>query len=497
MWNATASVLLPLDADVAVRPATRPGSLSSRFGAHWVKYLLILFLLVGCQTFAPPSAPVIELPAAFPSQSGEHPLQDAWWRDFNDQELNALLDQAMRSGLSIRIALARLDQAQAAAAKTGSLLWPQADVSGNAAQAWAKPEARNVSSAQTFGLGLAASYELDLWGRVRALRQADQLAIEASHEDVRTAALTLSGEIVEAWISLCSTRQQLDVLARQQSANADMLSTLERRFANSLATALDVYQQREAMAQVDAAIPLLQAEIVRLENKVNQLLGKGPGESSLTGSALPVPMPMPETGLPSDLLAARPDIRAGWLRLEEAGWDLASAKADRLPAIRLTGKFEHEGDKLNHIFANWLANLAAALSAPIFDGGQRAAETLRQEAIRKERLGAYENTVFAALAEVDTKVSAAWKQQEHLDALHTQLDLAKGSLGSARTRYGQGLVAYETVLTQQLKVHQLERSIIQKHAELLIIQAGLCRALGHGWRTHFPIHSDTLRTGRS
>ena len=455
-----------------------------------MRILLLLLLLTGCHAYSPAPPPATMLPQTFRTEAGSHEIADQWWRDLQSPELNALMDEAFRSAPDMRTALARLEQARATAEKTGSALWPSLDGSVDAGKSWVKPDAANLVESEAYGLGLAASYELDLWGRVRALRQADLSEAQASAFDLRTVALSLSGEIAEAWISLCSAREQLAVLDAQQRTNSDILSTLELRFANSLASALDVLQQREAIAETATRISPLQAEVARLENRLNLLVGKAPGTLNFSAATqLPKALPLPATGLPADLLQDRPDIRASWQRLLEAGWNLASAEADRMPALRLTGKFEQNGDEINRIFDNWLANLAASLTAPILDGGSRRAEVKRQEAIRDERLASYEKTVFTALSEVDTSVNTILRQIELLDALAMQRDAAQAALGSARIRYQYGVVTYDTALSLLLKLQQLERTSIQAQASLLISQTGLCRALGKGWRSAFPLTS--------
>lgn len=452
-----------------------------------MRLLFLFLLLTGCRAFAPDPAPQPLLPQTHRVEAGDHAVPEAWWRELGSPELDALMDEAFRSAPDLRTGLARLDQARAAAARTGAALWPSVTGDGDAARNWSKARQRNVIEADAYGLGLAASYELDLWGRVRSLRNADALEAEASREDLRTVALSLSGEIAEAWVSLCSAREQLAVLDAQQRTNADIESTLILRFANSLASALDVLQQREAVAENTTRIIAVQAEAARLENRLHLLLGKAPGSLDFSAAArLPQALPFPDTGLPADLLRDRPDIRASWRRLQEAGWDVAAARADRMPALRLTGRFEQNGPDVERIFDNWLANLAASLTAPIFDGGARAAEVERQQAIRAERLAAYEKAVFTALSEVDTGVSDVLKQSDLIDALDLQLEAARSALQSARVRYQNGVLEYDTVLSLLLKVQGLERGRIQAKATLLNFQTGLCRALGRGWRQAFP-----------
>ena len=454
--------------------------------------LLLLLFLGGCHAYAPKPAPQPRLPQAYRLEAGTALPAEAWWKDLGSPGLDALMDEAFRSAPDLRTARARLEQARAAAAKTGAALWPSLTAGGDASQSWSKAKGRNVVETDAYGLSLAASYELDLWGRVDALRRADAQGAAASLEDLRAAALSLSGEIAQAWISLCSARRQLKVLEAQQRTNTDIESALTLRFANSLASALDVLQQREAVAETAGRIIDQRAEIVRLENRLNLLLGKSPGTLDLSSAtALPHPIALPDAGLPADLLANRPDIRSDWQLVLESGWDVAAAQADRLPALRLTGRFEQNGGDVERIFDNWLTSLAASLTAPLFDGGSRAAEVRRQEAIRAERLATYEKTVFTALSEVDSGLSDVLRQAELLDALELQFDAARSALESARVRYRNGVLEYDTVLSLLLKVQQLERSRIQERAALLNLQTGLCRALGRGWRQAFPDQTST------
>lgn len=450
--------------------------------------LAALILISGCQVFAPVPPAQPSLPATYRESLTGITGDDRWWLDFRSPELNRLIEEGLQEAPDIRIALARLDQARATAAKTGSGFWPSLSGSADASRTWAGRNASGQVNTNSYGLGLAASYEVDLWGRIGSLHEADLQAVSASIDDLRTVEVTVSGEIAETWISLCSARRQLVILEAQQRTNNEILSTLELRFANSLASALDVLQQREAIAQTNTRIAPLQADAIGLENRLNLLTGRPPGTINLAAAnTLPHPLPFPATGIPADLLRERPDVRAGWNRLLEAGWNVAAAKADRLPTLRLTGAFEHNGEALHRVLDNWLARLALGLTLPIVDGGSRAAEVRRQEALVAERLAAYEKTILTALSEVDSAVHVLRKRQELLDALVVQRRAVQEALSSARIRYQNGVVTYDIVLNLLLKLQQLERTIIQEEATLLINQTGLCRALGKGWQSAIPI----------
>jgi outer membrane protein TolC len=212
------------------------------------------------------------------------------------------------------------------------------------------------------------------------------------------------------------------------------------------------------------------------------LMGKSPDfDLGLTGDLLPSPLPLPATGIPADLLANRPDVRAAGLRLRSSQWAVSSARADRLPAITLTGRAEYGSDQFNTLFDNWLANLAAGLTGPIFDGNRRSAEVDRTRAVARERLVDYEQTVMEAIRDVENALVNITKQQEYLEAVDRQLALARMTLEQAGERYQNGVVTYLTVLTSLLDVQSLERTLVQGQADLLVYQIGLHRALGGSW----------------
>jgi len=181
------------------------------------------------------------------------------------------------------------------------------------------------------------------------------------------------------------------------------------------------------------------------------------------------------------MLAARPDVRAAGLRLEAADWQVAAARANRLPAIRLTGSASMGADSLDLIFDNWLLSLAGNLTAPLFDAGRRAAETGRMKARADEKLWTYRQTVYTAIKEVEDALVSEEKQKQHILALEAETSVARHAFDEAVARYRKGLSDYLPVLTQLLSLQNLERDMIQRNAELLLYRINLYRALGGTW----------------
>jgi NodT family efflux transporter outer membrane factor (OMF) lipoprotein len=249
-----------------------------------------------------------------------------------------------------------------------------------------------------------------------------------------------------------------------------------------MVSALDVYQQKQIVESVRAEIPLVEAQEQLLRHELAVLLGKPPRTFlSITREDLPIPTELPDTGLPADLLSARPDLRAAGMRLKAADWQVASARANRLPAISLTARARYGESDMDVLFDNWLLSLAGNLTAPIFDGNRRAAEVDRTMAVADENLAAYRQTVLTAIKEVEDALISESKRREHIKGLEKEADTAQKALVEAGNRYRNGLTDYLPVLTQLLTFQGLERDLIQQKTNLLITRVNLYRALGGTW----------------
>ena len=425
------------------------------------------------------------MPETYSSGIAQGERADQWWKTFNDPELDLLIAQALSENFSLKEAWARLRQAQALAVKSGADLYPDLSLNADISQGRKRTKGdggTSAGSAENYALGLASTYELDLWGRIRSEREAARLSASASREDLRTAAMTLAASVAERWVGIVSRRMQKQLLEKQLQTDRIYLELVELRFRKGMVSALDVYQQKQVVEEIRSRIPLIEEQEQLLVHELALLLGKTARYPvQISRMALPVPEKVPATGLPADLLAMRPDIRAAGLRLQAADWDTAAAKADRLPAIRLSATARYAADQLDMIFDNWLLSLAGNLSAPIFDGQRRAAEVERTLAAADEKLWAYRRTVYTAVKEVEDALVSEEKRRLHIRALELQMNAAKRALDQADERYRRGLSDYLPVLTQILSVQTLERNLIERRTDLLTDRIRLYRALGGMW----------------
>lgn len=506
----------------------------------------ITLLLAGCTAFVPrrDAPPEGELPDQFSLGDAAGAQPTPWWYDFGSEPLNELIDEAMQENLTLRQLWARLDQSGAVATQAASGLYPQLDYGGNASYRRTvvdvdveRPSFRSqirdaavsgaarglnnviqqrlggtdgngsdgasgsggggssftgassdrvpdrvVTETKQFDLSLAAAYEVDLWGRIFTQYQAAGFDVDATREDLEATAITLAAEVTDRWLRILEQQQLERILLEQLETNDTYLDLVELRFRNGLVSALDIYQQRQAVSEVRRQIPLVQASQQVLRQELAVLLGKLPttrvdvGEYDLAE----VP-PLPPTGIPAELLINRPDVRAALSRLQAADYRVASARADLLPALRLTGGIGYSTANIRHMFDDWFVSVAAGLTGPLFDGFRRKAEIERTLAVVEERLAEYRLVVLTAIQEVEASLVEENRQREHLAALGEQLQNAQDALREASERYRRGLTDYLPVLSALERTQALSRMIVNSRRELLTIRLNLYRALGGTW----------------
>lgn len=453
---------------------------------------LCCVLISGCLSKPVPIELHAQLPSSF-SQPGDNPLPDKWWEAFEDHDLNTLIDLALENNPSLLATWDRLRQAEAVLTREGAARFPSLNGNLNASRS------RDNNGRQTdrFQMGLAAAYELDLWGRVRANTTAAQFDAEASQTDVLTAALSLSGEITKAWYNLNEQRAQLVLLERQIATNEKVLHLVTLRFRQGVAGAADVLRQQQLIEQTRGETKDVVAQIETLGHQLAILIGQPPMSVQVPkdDSLITLP-PLPSTGLPVELLQRRPDVQGNFNQVHAADARIAAAIAERFPRIDLTGSLTTNlSSTLSGgsfatapagLFTSWLANMAAQVVAPLIDAGARAAEVERREALLSEALNNYESTVLQAIREVEDALTREAQQREKTVSLERQFQLATQVIQRLRGRYIQGATAYIDVLNALVSQQVLERQILTARRNLIDYRVDLARALAGGWELKKP-----------
>ncbi|MGQ9651158.1 MAG: TolC family protein [Phycisphaerae bacterium] len=480
------------------------------------------------QRTAPPEG---RLPARFTLGNTDVAESNRWWQDFESEELNQLIDAALQENLTLRQLWARLEQAGCQVVMAASGLYPQITLGGDAGyrrtvtkvdkdassesrlgEAVAGGISKGISKAlaqgpggtsssdsvagtqdrsspsrliretRSFGLSLAANYEVDVWGRVASAYRAARFDFAASREDLESTAMTVVAEVTERWVRILEQQELQRLLSEQLATNKTYLELVELRFRKGQVSALDVYQQRQAVSEIERLLPLSEAEEQVLRHDLAVLLGKLPMADLAVGvhdlASLPNP---PGTGIPAELLARRPDVRGALSRLQAADHRVASARADLLPAILLNGGIGYDTGDITHLFDDWFLNLAAALTAPLFDGFRRQAEVDRTLAVVEQRLSEYRLAVLTAIKEVEDALIRERKQREHIEGLSRQLEDARNALRESSGRYQAGLSDYLPVLAALERTQSLARTLVVARRELLVARIDLYRALGGTW----------------
>ena len=451
--------------------------------------LMIVPLVSGCAGFAPAPGDRGDI---FPSRYSLYSTsrefsgareEGAWWQGFKDPELNDLMARALGKNFNIREAWARWDGARALYQKQRSGFFPSLEGRGK----YTGVDNHDTGGNETFSLGLGASYEVDLWGRVAARVRVDQLEMEASRADLEAAANSVTASLAEQWIDLIAVRQEADLVRKQIETNGALEDLLEFRFEKSIASALDLLQQQKALQQSQSRLPEILAREALLLNSMALLMGRPPGtDLGIRARKFPPLPPLPPRGIPADLLALRPDVRAAGLRLKSSDWEVAASRADRLPALSITAGLSYDGPTVSTLFDNWIANLAGNLVGPIFDAGKKSAEVVRKRAQAREELAAYERVVMPAIREVEDNLVGEIMQGKTLSLLDREIETNRRLFAEAERHYSRGLESYLPVVSALMGTQELEITRVRRRAAYFKYRIGLYRSLGGAWTQDIP-----------
>ncbi|MDF7801913.1 efflux transporter outer membrane subunit [Pontiellaceae bacterium B1224] len=444
----------------------------------------VVLWLTSCTTLEPERENVVaaQTPGQFRETSGTAPLQTAWWEAFNSATLNRLMDEAFSGNFTLQEAAARLEQAEATARISGAAGKVQLNAEASTSSRYYSYANAANSTTPANTLGLYASYEVDLWGRLKSAEQAAMADWEASKFDLETVAISLSAELANSYFTWLTQTEALAIYESQLESSLKKLSAMELRYATGQATTLDLLQQRQQVASAEAELPPVRAAINTAENQIAVLIGKIPGtDLQLKAEPLPALPPQPNAGLPVALLENRPDIQAARLALESADWSVGAARAARLPTLSLSGSAYTTAENVDDLFDDWVSNLAASMLAPLLDGGARKGEVERTMAVSNEKIAAYRQAVLEAIQETEDALSDEAHQSDYVSALAKQYEAAQKSETESIVRYQRGILSYFDTLAAIVLRESLQITYLQAQADLLADRIQLYRSLGGDW----------------
>lgn len=438
---------------------------------------LACLLLAGCRVPVREVAAPVALPGAF-SQDGGVAALPQWWKALGSRELAQLVDRALADNFSLKAAAQRIRQADAILRQADAALVPAVDYAATL-DARLREDDLGSSSESGGSLGLAAGYEIDLWGRLRAGRNAAALDREASRADLDAARIALAAEVANTWAARREELAQIKLLQGQLETNLQGLEILRLRNRRGLADSIDIAQQAQLVENARGNIELARARLDVADHALAVLAGQTAGSDLglADKAALPTPGPAPATGVPAEWAASRPDIRAAYLAVQAADQEVAAAIADRFPRISLNARGDSDSATWRSVFDGWVASLALEFAGPLLDAGRRAAEVDRQRARREEALNNWAQVSLEAFAEVENALTREAAQRRYIVSLREQVEQAGIAVDRARANYIRGTETYLRVLDAVRSLQNLERTLLTARRQLLTFRIDLHRAL--------------------
>jgi len=453
-------------------------------------------VLAGCAAVGPDYAPPASTapagwrqldPAAAPATRAQMPDDlAAWWRRLNDPLLTHLMDEALRASPDLRSAQARLREARARRDAADAARYPALSASGNASRARSSRETGSGATRNFFSAGFDASWELDVFGGVRRAAEASEADLDTARASLDDTRVSLVAEVASTYVDVRALQLRLGIARANLAAQAETLQLTDWRQQAGLVNAQDVEQARANLEQTRAQIPALQASLTEAEHQLDVLLGLQPGSLHARlaeAGDLPALPAQVAVGIPADTLRMRPDVRAAERRLAAETARVGVAEAARYPSFALSGSIGVEALTLGALGGGnaGASSLLAGVTAPLFNAGRLRAQVEAQDAVREQAQVAYEQSLLAALQDVENALSALARSQERQNALTNAADAARNAAALARQRYTAGLVDFQSVLDTERTRLSVEDSLASTRADGVLALIRLYKALGGGW----------------
>ena len=452
--------------------------------------VLTLFLS-GCAVGPNYKRPPVNAPETFRGETETATNSFAnlpWWQVFDDPTLQNLIRTALTNNYDLRIAVTRVEQARATAAQARAGFFPQVNYAATAARG------KNVAGGNTpsptgtigdvFAADVNASWEIDLWGRIRRLNESARAQFLASQEARRGVTISLIAQVAQNYLQLLALDRQLEIARQSTNSFGQSLKIFNQRLQGGVASILETSSAEALMDSAAATIPELERQIALQENQLSLLLGQNPGAILRGATSLDRQAP-PEipAGLPSALLERRPDLREAEQQLRSASAEVGVAKADFFPKLNLTGLFGEVSPELSAFTSGgdvaW--GIAAGLTGPLFHGGQLRAQYAQARAVRDQFALQYQASVLNAFQEISDALISAEKSASARTQQSRAVEAYKIAVRISMERYRMGSADYYEVLQEQQLLFPAEKTLAQFQLNQLLAVVQLYRALGGGW----------------
>jgi len=402
-----------------------------------------------------------------------------WWQQFGDPTLDELIRVALSDNFDVRIAAARVEELYGNYGVTRSGKFPQVGAEAAVGSARTPPD----PSIDTIRIDAFASWEIDLFGRLRRLTEASRADLLSSEEGRRFAVLTLVSAVASTYITLLGVDSQLDIARRTLVSREKAMKIFEARNRRGATSDFELSQSRSEYAVTKATIPPLEQAQAQIENALALLLGRNPGSLARTMKLEGLGLPQVPSGLPSEILERRPDIRQAEYNLIAANARIGAAKAQYYPSISLTGLYGTLSTSLDGLFKkpSELYSYGAGAVAPIFTGGAIAGQVRASEARQQQTLLAYQRAIRSAFGDVENALIASHKTREALAAQAERVEAMREYARLANLRYDNGYSGYIEVLDAERGLFAAELDYTAAKGDTYFAMVDLYKSMGGGW----------------
>ena len=424
-----------------------------------------------------------------------------WWQVMQDDTLTQLISLSLKQNKDLEAARARVNEARAALGISRAALLPWLDANGS----WSRTHTSDNSPYvglrglhTDYKLGIDASWEIDVFGRLKEKVRADSASLQAKHAQLYSSWVTLSSEVAINYISLRTLQERLEIAEAQLALQKNSVDLFGSKRDAGLMNDLPLAQAEYTMQQTRAEIPRLKASIAESLNRLALLTGTVPGGLDnllLKNRGLPEINPQIYAAIPAEALRQRPDIHAAERKLASQLAKTKSAKADLAPHFSLFGSLGWESSSSGSLLSSGSKgfSIGPQISLPIFHAGAIRRNIKVQSETEKEYLADYENTVLIAVSEVRNALTEVSQEKERKDALQKGAESAKNALEIAQNHYDNGIADYQNVLDAQRSLLSLQEAYTMSRGQELTYMIQLFKAMGGGWA---PLENEEIQKSK-
>ena len=454
-----------------------------------ISFLLGLFVS-GCMVGPDYEQPELDTPADWRVEASDaRDLSNSqWWQQFGDPVLPELIDEALEQNKDLLIATARVDEFLGRYGVTRADLFPQVGAEGAAARDRfsedVTPVGPGVSNPDNiYQAFLTATWEIDLWGRLRRATEAARADLLSTEEARQIVIQTLVSSVALSYIDLLNLDRQLKVSINTAKTRKESEEIFTKRHDAGVVSNLELSQVTSEYQSARARIPEFERAIGQRENALSVLLGRNPGAIKRGGTIADLKLPIAPAGLPSELLTRRPDIRQAEQDLIAANARIGVARAAYFPTVSLTGFLGTSSREVSDLFDSnskaW--SYAGNVTVPIFTAGRIKGQVAAAEAVQQQTLVNYQRVIQNAFREVDDSLIDQDRTRETLDAQRLQVLALNDYARLAKLRYDEGYSSYLEVLDADRSLFNVDLIYTQTQADLFSALVNLYKAMGGGW----------------